>query len=68
MIMGDYVVCVVMGFLFGVMLFLASLDSIINYGYQQGQIDYANDKVLIHKIENEDSEVVWEWIDEPKYN
>lgn len=66
--MGDYVVCVVMGFLFGVMLFLASLDSIINYGYQQGQIDYANDKVLIHKIENEDSEVVWEWIDEPKYN
>lgn len=66
--MGDYVVGVVMGFLFGFMLFLVSLDNIMNLGYQQGQIDYANDKVLVHKVENENSELVWEWIDNPKYD
>lgn len=66
--MGDYVVGVVMGFLFGFMLFLVSIDNIMNRGYQQGQIDYANDKVLVHKVENENSELVWEWIDNPKYD
>jgi hypothetical protein len=59
---------VLIGLLIGVMLIMVSLDNIMNRGYQQGQIDYANDKVLVHKVENEDNELIWEWIDEPKYN
>jgi hypothetical protein len=40
----------------------------MNVGYQQGQIDYANGKALVHKVKNEDSEVVWQWVGEPKYD
>lgn len=53
----------------GFMIFLFTSSSrSMNVGYQQGQIDYANGKVLIHKVENEDNEVVWEWVGEPKYD
>jgi divalent metal cation (Fe/Co/Zn/Cd) transporter len=66
--MGEYIVGIIVGLMLGFMLFLLTLSSIMNLGYQQGQIDYANDKVLVHKVENEDNELVWKWIDEPKYD
>lgn len=65
--MGDYILGIIVGMLLGFLVFLTTLSSSMNQGYQQGQIDYANGKVLIHKVENEGSEVVWEWVDESKY-
>jgi hypothetical protein len=67
--MGEYILGIKVGLMLGFMIFLFTSSSrSMNVGYQQGQIDYANGKVLIHKVENEDNEVVWEWVGEPKYD
>jgi hypothetical protein len=66
--MADYIIILASGLTIGFMIFVLTLSSSMNQGYQQGQIDYANGKVLIHKVENEDNELVWKWIDEPKYD
>lgn len=66
--MADYIIILASGLMIGFMFFILTLSSSMNQGYQQGQIDYANGEVMIHKIENENGELVWEWIDEPKYD